>query len=79
MLTVAWIERISSSLMVLFLMVMGNIPIVYQKGSLDASKKCTDLKKNRSSGFFTKIGADFLVEMEKDGLKTGVKSGVLDY
>jgi hypothetical protein len=29
--------------------------------------------------FFTKIGADFWVEMKKDGLKTCVKSEVLDY
>ena len=72
-------EGTSSSLMVLFLMVMGNISIVYQKGSLDASKKCTDLKKNRNSGPFIKICADFWVEMKKDGLKIGVNSRVLHY
>jgi len=26
-----------------------------------------------------KIGVDFWVEMKKDGLKTGVKSGILHY
>jgi len=53
--------------------------IVYQKGRLDASKKCTALKKNIDTGFCREIGAGFWVEMKKDGLKTAVKSGISDY
>jgi len=31
---------------VLVLMVMGNIPIIYQKEVVDVSKKCIEMKKN---------------------------------
>ena len=34
----------SSSVIVRFLMVMGNMMIVYQKDILDASKKCREVK-----------------------------------
>jgi hypothetical protein len=50
-----------------------------RKDQWTPAKNALASKKNRSSGFFTKIGTDFWVEMKKDGLKTGVKSGVLDY
>jgi hypothetical protein len=43
--TVAWISSRSASVMVLFLMVMGNIPIVYQNRIADASKKCMEMEK----------------------------------
>ena len=43
--TIAWIEGISFSILVLFRMVMGNISIVYQKGRLDVSKNAQEPKK----------------------------------
>ena len=36
-------------------------------------------KKFEGRELFTKIGADFWVEMKKDGLKTGVKSALSQY
>jgi len=35
---------------------MGNIPIVYQNKSGDASKKCMEMKKFYARGFGLKIG-----------------------
>ena len=63
--------------MVLFLMVTGNMTTVYQKEFVDASKKCTEVKKIREDTERVRSGSDFWVEMKIDGLKTGVKSGSL--
>jgi len=58
---------------------MGNMPTVYQRRILDASKKRTGLKKSFSRRFCREIGAGFWVEMKKDGLKISVNSEVFQY
>jgi len=75
---VVWISSRSALLMVLFLTVMGNIAIVYQKGIADASKKCMKLKKNyrwNLTGYFTRLW----VEIKNHGLKIGGISISLTY
>ena len=75
---VVWISSRSALVMVLFLMVMGNIPIVYQIGIADASKKCMRLKKNYKrnlTGYFTRLW----VEIKNRGLKIGGISASLTY
>ena len=42
--TMFWINEMSSSVIVRFLMVMDNMMIVYQKDILDVSKKCREVK-----------------------------------
>jgi len=44
-LIVDWIKGMSDAAIVLFLMVMGNMKIIYQNRCGDASKKCTEKKK----------------------------------
>ena len=58
----------SASEIVLFLMVMGNISIVYQKEIADASKKCKGMKKIVEQGLVIK-SASLWVEMKNRGLK----------
>ena len=68
---VVWISSRSA-------LVMGNIPIVYQIGIADASKKCMRLKKNYKrnlTGYFTRLW----VEIKNRGLKIGGISASLTY
>jgi hypothetical protein len=49
---------------------MGSIPIVYQNGSRDASKKCKKMEKVCGIKFGQEIG-QLWVEMKNCGLKMG--------
>jgi len=52
---------------VLVLMVMGNIPIIYQKESVDASKKCGQIEKLSAKRIWPELSSIL-------GLAVGVRS-----
>jgi hypothetical protein len=58
----------SASVMVLFLIVRGSIPIVYQNKSRDASKKCKKMGRVYVIKFGHEVG-QLWVEMKNCGLK----------
>jgi hypothetical protein len=69
----------SCSVMVLFLIVMGSIPIIYSETKLRRQQKMNELQKKCLRELLSQTGAEFWVEMKKDGLKTGVKLGIFEY
>ena len=73
----------SASVIVRFLMVMGNMKIVYQKESGDASKKCREMKNIfygcfmvRNIGGGIALNAIPWVETKNCGLKMSLKSRI---
>ena len=63
--------------MVLFLMVMGNIPILYQNGTVDASKKYLEMKKKLVGEESGGKSVQQWVEMKNCGLKiVGILGGL---